>query len=141
MLSHAPQNRVYEPGVAAAPAVSLRQPYSEVDRRVVGHIKKQDLYRSEQQHSLNSGSIPRKAAAQHIQQHMPQCAEPPKNCCDEPANERAIPIGESCEPRVSVFAVELFVERPATAEDTVNDIGGYPPRAEPGDVLLRARHA
>jgi hypothetical protein len=115
MSSHAPQHRVYEPGVAAAPAVSLCQPYSEVDRRVVWNVKEKDLRRAEQQHRLNPGRIARKPATQHVQQRIPQCAEPPKDRCHEPADERAIPIGESCETRVSLFPVELFVERPPTA--------------------------
>jgi hypothetical protein len=115
MLGYAPQHSVYETGVAAAPAVSLCQSHGEVDRRVVGNVKEQDLRRAEQQYCLNSGSVARKAAAQHVQQQMPQCAEPPKNRCNEPAGERAIAIGESGETRVRLFAVELFVEWTPTA--------------------------
>ena len=75
---------------------------------------------------------------------MPQGAEPAQDSGDEPANQRAVTVGEGRETGMSLFAVELLVELPLLAQHAVKNIGGNSPRGEAWNVLLggdaRARH-
>ena len=48
-----PQHGVDQAGVVRGLAVVLREPHRKIDRRVVGHVEKQDLRRADQQRDLD----------------------------------------------------------------------------------------
>ncbi len=69
---------------------------------------------------------------------MPQRPESAHDGRDEPAHEGTIAVRECGESGMDLFALELLVERPPAAQDTVENVGGHSPGGEPRNLQLGA---
>ena len=104
---------------------------------MVGHVEKQDLRGSDQQHGFDARRILGKAGVEELPQQMAQRADAAQHGGDELAHQRAVALGERRKPRMRIRAVELGVERTMAAQHIVQDVGGDATGGEAGNFRGR----
>ncbi len=113
-------------------AVRPHQPYREIDGRVIGHVEKKNLRRTDQQRGLDTRCLCRRAPLEKEIQQIAQRAEPAQDSCDQRPRERAVALGERGKCRVRIDAVKLLIERTMTAQHAIDDFGRDAPGGETG---------
>ena len=67
-------------------------------------------------------------------EEMPQRAEAAQHRRHQGAHQRPVAIRQSCKIRIGRAVVELLVERPASSQHAVEDLGGDPARGKAGRI-------
>ena len=129
-----PQHCVDEAGIARGVAVGLDQAHGEVDGSVVRHFEPEDLCGADQQGDFDPGCVGGKAAREPAAEEMAQRTEPAQRRRHQGAHQRPVAIRQGGKLRMRRAVLELLVERPAAAQDAVEDIGGDAPRGKAGRV-------
>jgi hypothetical protein len=92
------QYRIDQAGKVHAVAVGLHEADGEIDRRMIGHIEKQDLRRPDQQRGLDARRVFRQAALQHQAKERAQGAEPPQHDRDQRPDRALVAIRQPARP-------------------------------------------
>ena len=124
-----------------AVAVGLHEADGEIDRRMIGHIEKKDLRRPDQQRGLDARRVLRQAALQQQAEEMAQAAEPPQHDRDQRPDQRTVAIRQAGKTGLDIRAFKLLVERTASPQHAVDDVGGDAPNGEAGRIGWRLGHA
>jgi hypothetical protein len=120
---HPPQHGVDEAGIAGVAPVGLDEAHRKVDSRMVRHVEKQDLRRTDEERGLDPRRLARKPAAEPVGDQPAQGAEPAQHGGDDAADERPVAFGEPFETPPGLTTVELLIERPAAHQHRFQKLG------------------
>ena len=95
LLRHPAQHSVDKPGISRGASVSLRKPHRQVDRRMIGNFKPENLRRAEQQDGFGARRVRGKSLFEVSADQMPKSAEPPQHRCGEPTRQGSVAVGKS----------------------------------------------
>ena len=134
-----PQHGVDETGIARGAAVGLHETHGKVDGGVVRHFEPKNLRGADQQRGFDPRRVGGKAACEPTTEQMAQRAEPAQYRRHQGAHQRPVAIRQSSKIGMRCAIVELLVERPASAQHAVEDVGGDSARGKPGGSTPDAR--
>ena len=129
-----PQHGVDEAGIARGAAVGLHQTHGKIDGGVIGHFEPKDLRCADQQRGFDPGRVGGKAACEPTTEQMAQRTEPAQYRRHQGAHQRPVAIRQSSKIGMRCAIVELLVERPASAQHAIEDVGGDSARGKAGRI-------
>ena len=118
----APQHRIDEARIAGMAAIGLDEADSEINRGVVRNVEKKQLGRTREQDAFEARRIGGEAPIKRTANQMPQRAEPAQRGGRDPMRKSPVALGKGTPVWIDARSIILLLERPATAQDTVQQI-------------------